>query len=134
MKSKHLLLTLLLALLVPWAVNAQETLTVYDQGGTTNNGYVPMYGGYFDENTKSEFVIPAAKLEDMNGGEITAMKLYISSVSTWGGDWVSTQTVFMKEVESDQLSAYSGTEGLCSPFPACCFSGVMPRRLSTGPL
>ena len=78
MFKKSLLLTLLLALLVPWAA-AQQTITVYDQGGTTNNGYVPMYGGYFDDNTKSEFVIPAAKLTDMDGGTIMAMKFHISS-------------------------------------------------------
>ena len=110
MKKKSLLLILLMVLIAPWAA-AQQTITVYDQGGTTNNGYVPMYGGYFDENTKSEFVIPAAKLTAMDGGTIMAMKFHISSVSSWGNGWVSTQTVFLKEVESDQLSAYSGTDG-----------------------
>ena len=112
MKKVLFFLTTLTLLSLAWggAVKAQQTLTVYDQGGDNSNYYVPMYGGYFDENTKTEFVIPAAQLEAMNGGTITSMKFYISSVS---GDysWASTQTVFLKEVESDQLSAYSGTDG-----------------------
>lgn len=112
MKKVLFFLTTLTLLSLAWggAVKAQQTLTVYDQGGDNSNYYVPMYGGYFDENTKTEFVIPAAQLEAMNGGTITSMKFYIFSVS---GDysWASTQTVFLKEVESDQLSAYSGTDG-----------------------
>jgi len=112
MKKLLFFLTTLTLLSLAWggAVKAQQTLTVYDQGGDNSNSYVPMYGGYFDENTKTEFVIPAAQLEAMNGGTITSMKFYISSVSgTYS--WASTQTVFLKEVESDQLSAYSGTDG-----------------------
>ena len=112
MKKVLFFLMTLTLLSLSWggAVKAQETHTVYDQGGTTNNAYVPMHGGYFDENTKTEFVIPAAQLEAMNGGTITSMKFYISSVSG-SYNWASTQTVFLKEVESDQLSAYSGTDG-----------------------
>ena len=110
MLKKSLLLMLLMTLLVPWTV-AQQTITVYDQGGTTSNSYVPMYGGYFDDNTKSEFVIPAAKLTDMDGDTIMAMKFHIQNVATYGNGWASNQTVFLKEVESTQLSAYSGIDG-----------------------
>lgn len=116
---------LLMALLAPWAAKAQETLTVYDQGGTTSNSYVPMYGNYFDENTKSEFVIPATKLENMNGGTITALKFYIKS-SNGSYSWASTQTVFLKEVESDQLSAYSGTDGA-----TVVYTGEFPTPANT---
>ena len=112
MKSKHLLLLMLLALFAPWAVKAQETLTVYGDGTQTTNAYVPMFGGYFDDFTKSEFVIPAAKLEDMEGGTITSMKFYISSVATYGNGWANThQVVFLKEIASTTLSAYSGMDG-----------------------
>ncbi len=97
---------------VPWAANAQETLTVYGDGTQTNNAYVPMYGGYFDDFTKSEFVIPAAKLVDMVGGTITSMKFYISSVATYGTGWDNThQVVFLKEIASTTLSDYSGMDG-----------------------
>ena len=110
-------LILLMAIIMPWQVKAQETLTVYDgtdPGATTsNNNFIPMYGGYFDEYTKSEFIIPAEKLADMQSGEITSLKFYISSVSSYGNNsWENThQKVFLKEVESTTLSAYSGMEG-----------------------
>ena len=96
-------------LLAPLGLRAQETLTVYD--GTATNAYVPMYGGYFDDFTKSEFVIPASELEEMVGGEISSIKFYISSVGSYGSGWSGThQQVFLKEVGSTTLSAYSGTE------------------------
>ena len=112
MIKKSLLLTLLLAILVPWAAQAQETLTVYDEttGTLTNNAYVPMYGNYFDAYTKSEFVIPANQLSDMDGGTITSLKFYIQSVGTYGSGWSSNQQVFLKEVSSTSLSAFSGTD------------------------
>ena len=103
----------------------EETLTVHD--GTGTNGYVPMYGGYFDQYTKSEFVLPAAELADMAGGQITSMKFYISSVSTYGSGWLnSNQVVFIKEVESDQISAYSGMDGA-----TIVFDGLFPTPAST---
>lgn len=34
---------MLLALFAPWAAKAQETLTVYDQGGSTTSSYVPFW-------------------------------------------------------------------------------------------
>lgn len=103
---------LLLALLAPWAANAQETLTVYDEttGTLTNNAYVPIYGNYLDNYTKCEFVIPADQLEAMVGGEISALKFYIQQVGTYGSGWSSNQQVFLKEVESTSLSAWSGTD------------------------
>ena len=117
MKRKSLLFALLLALFMPWVANAQETLTVYGDGTQTTNAYVPMYGGYFDDFTKSEFVIPAEKLENMTGGTITSMKFYISSVSTYGNGWGNThQVVFLKEVESATLSAWSGMDGATTVF------------------
>ena len=47
------------------------SLTVYD--GTATNQYIPMYGFYFDDFTKSECIIPASQLSAMNGGIITAI-------------------------------------------------------------
>ena len=52
MKSKHLLLLLLLAMGLPWVANAQETLTVCDGSvegtTTTTNNYIPFFGSYVD--------------------------------------------------------------------------------------
>lgn len=52
---------LLMTLFMPWAAKAQETLTVCDGTNSTltTNNQVPMYGNYFDDYTKSEFVISA---------------------------------------------------------------------------
>ena len=98
----------MIAMCLPRALWADE-LPVHD--GTTTNGYVPMYGGYFDDYTKAEFVFPASELTGMNGGTITKMKFYVSGVGSNLNGWNSTQQVFMKEVTSTTLSAYSGTEG-----------------------
>jgi gingipain K len=84
-------------------------LTVYD--GTATNQYIPMYGYYFDDYTKSECIIPASSLTSMNGCTITAITFYPSSVGTrtWDG---SEQTVFLKEVSGTTLGgSYSGTSG-----------------------
>ena len=86
-------------------------LTVYN--GTATNQYIPMYGYYFDDYTKSECIIPATALEDMVGGTITAITFYPSSVATTNSTWGSAeQTVFLKEVSSTTLGgSYSGTTG-----------------------
>ena len=84
-------------------------LTVYD--GTATNQYIPMYGYYFDDFTKSECIIPASQLTAMNGCTITAITFYPSSVSTRSWD-DSEQTVFLKEVSGTTLGgSYSGTSG-----------------------
>lgn len=93
---------------------AQETLTVYDGTNSTltTNSQIPMYGNYFDDYTKSEFVIPAAQLTEMENAEISALKFYISSVGSYGSGWSGThQVVFLKEVEYASLSAFSGMDG-----------------------
>ena len=113
MKRKSLLFLLLLALMAPWAAKAQETLTVYDQG-TTTNSYVPIYGLFCDNGVKCEFVIPSTELEAMSGGTISAMKFYLASV---GSSTISPSfTIFVKEVGSTTLSAYSGTSGATTVF------------------
>ena len=86
-------------------------LTVYN--GTATNQYIPMYGYYFDNYTKSEYIIPASQLTDMVGGTISAITFYPSSVATTSSTWTNTsQTVFIKEVSSTTLGgSYSGTTG-----------------------
>ena len=86
-----------------------EPLTGFD--GTATNQYIPMYGYYFDDYTKSECIIPASELTVMNGCAITAITFYPSNVSS--RDWTgSEQTVFLKEVSGTTLGgSYSGTSG-----------------------
>lgn len=58
-------------------------ITVND--GTTTNGYVPIYGFYCDDITKSQFIIPAADLTTLVGGTITKLTFYASQSSvSWG--------------------------------------------------
>ena len=51
----------MLALTVGQTAKADE-LTVYD--GTTNTQYVPMFVYYFDDFTRSQFIIPADSLAE----------------------------------------------------------------------
>ena len=106
--KKALLLMLLMAVSMPWKVNAQETLTVYD--GTDANQYIPMYGYYFDAYTKSECIIPATELTDMIGGAVSAITFYAKTVATTNSTWgTANQKVFLKEVSSTTLGgSYSG--------------------------
>ena len=86
-------------------------LTVNDE--TATNQYIPMYGYYFDDFTKSECIIPASDLTAMNGCTISAITFYPSSVATTNSTWANTsQTVFLKEVSGTTLGgSYSGTSG-----------------------
>ena len=89
MKRKSLLFLLLFALLAPWAANAQNTLTVYEDG-TEVNEYVPFYGYYADEEQQNQMIFPATELADMVGQEITEMVFYIDHVSGYYsiGNWI----------------------------------------------
>ena len=111
--KKALLFTLLMALLMPWAANAQETLTVCDGSvsgtTTTTNDYVPIYGLYVDtQGQNSEFIIPAETegMSDMVEGTISKLAFYITnSPATWGSPTVQ---VYMGEVEGTTLSSLNG--------------------------
>ena len=111
MFKKFLLLSLLMAILMPWQAKAQETLTVYD--GTDANQYIPMYGYYFDAYTKSECILPASELTDMEGGTIIGLTFYAKTVATTNSTWeTANQKVFIKEVTGTTLGgSFSGMEG-----------------------
>lgn len=105
MKSKSLLLMLLLAFCAPWAVQA-HTLTVCD--GTDENDRLPVYGNYTDAYQKSEFVIPATMIgEQMNGTTITGLTFYLSSPAS--DIWSCTFQVFLKEVPGTNFNNFQGT-------------------------
>lgn len=95
---------LLLALLVPWAAMAQETLTVHD--GTTTNSYVPVYGYYADAYLKCEMVYPATELSTMADGTITSMTFYATSPAT--AAWTGTWQVSVAEIDTTAISAFTG--------------------------
>ena len=84
-----------------------DTLTVYD--GTETNNRVPAYVYFFDDFTRSQFVIPAADLTDMDGGTINGLKFYTNGVNM-PYTTVSTVDVYLKEVDYTTLSAYEPKE------------------------
>lgn len=88
--KKTLLLMLLMAVIMPWKVNAQETLTVCDGSTTSTNAPIKNGGG-----SQSEFIYPATMLEDMDGGTISSIKFFSSTTST---SYSNTVTVFVEEV------------------------------------
>ena len=102
MSKKLPILMLLMALFAPWAVNAQETLTVYD--GTTTSSYVPAYMSYFDDFSRSQFVIPASNLEIMGDGTINSIKFYTTDYNVPYTS-VSTVDVFLMEVNYTTMTA-----------------------------
>ena len=79
MKTKHLLLTLLLALMVPLATLAQVERTVTVNNGTDKYHRVPAYGGReINQWYRNEFVIDKAYLQEMAGKQIIKMELYVA--------------------------------------------------------
>ena len=100
---KKLLFSMLLLLMMAIGAVAQQTLTVYD--GTTTSSYVPMYGGYFDDFTRTQFVIPAEDLTDMEGGQISEIKFYTNSQNV-PYTTVSSVDVYLMEVDYTSISAY----------------------------
>ena len=78
-------------------------LTVAD--GTSTSSYIPVYGLWMDDYTRGEMIYPAEMLEEMEGGEITSLKYYISSSATgpWSGDVFN---VYLMEVNDPTLTAY----------------------------
>ena len=80
-----------------------DELTVYD--GTTTNNHVPAYVFYFDDFTRSQYVIPADDLEDMRGGTINSLKFYTTS-SNIPYTSVSDVDVYLMEVDYTTISAF----------------------------
>ena len=58
-------------------VTDKQFLTVYD--GTATNNRIPAYIFYFDDFTRSQFVIPADDLVEMKGTPISSMTFYTTS-------------------------------------------------------
>ena len=94
---------MLVALLLPFASQAQSTLTVAD--GTTTNNYVPVYGLYVDDFVRCQTVYPASMLAGMQNEAILGLTYYLSTPATasWG---VANFVVNIMEVPDTTLSAF----------------------------
>ena len=103
MKKIYSLIVMLALLCMSWTAKAQETLTVYE--GTATSSYVPAYIAYFDDFSRSQFVIPADDLADMDGSTISSITFYTTS-SYVPYTTVSTVDVYLIEVPGTTISAF----------------------------
>ena len=95
---------LLAALLVPWALGAQQTLTVCD--GTGTNTHFPVNGLYTDTRSAcNEFIIPSSLLGDMEGGTITEMTFYLSTPAAEA--WTGTIQMYLGETTATSVASFS---------------------------
>lgn len=76
-------------------------LTVND--GSTTNNYVPVYGLFADELTRSQFIIPAASLAPMQSGMINKLTFYASQANVYWG--AASFQVYLTETTETTLSA-----------------------------
>lgn len=76
-------------------------VTVND--GTNTNSYVPIYGLWVDDITKSQFIIPATDLTAMQFGIVNKLTFYSSNANVnWGA---ATFNVYLTETNETTVSA-----------------------------
>ena len=81
------------------------TLTINNVSSTTNN-YVPIYGNYMDDHSRSQFIMPKASLTSLAGTQITKIIFYgtASNESKFNN---KTFNVYLKEVDDATISSLS---------------------------
>ena len=82
-------------------------LTVYD--GTVTNNHVPMYVFYFDDWTRSQYIIPAEDLMEINGGVINAIKFYTNE-NNIPYTTVAPIEMYLAEVSYTSIDAFINKE------------------------
>lgn len=109
--------------------NSTYTVIAQDAGYTsTTNIAVPLYGAYMNRVRKSEIIIPASFLKDLEGQSLSSMTFHLSSQasSAWGG----SVKVFLREVEDSSLTdhylGYSASDVL--------FEGTLNGNAATMPV
>ena len=90
-----------------WSSNINFTPTnsysITLNDGTATNEYVPVYGYYVDNNSRSQFIIPASALTDLQWSTITKLTFYSSNASiNWGA---AEFDVRLKEVDYTTISS-----------------------------
>lgn len=105
------------------------TVTVND--GTTTNEYVPVYGYYADENTKSQFIIPATDLSAMAYGTINKLTFYASNESvSWGS---ASFEVYLSETSETAVNSLAAVSGMTQVYTGSLsiVNNVMEFTLTT---
>ena len=83
-------------------------LTVND--GTSTNQYVPIFGTYVDEGTRSQFILPEEQLEAIEWDSIRSFTFYSSAASVdWGA---ATFEVYLAEAENATMSSWTAWENM----------------------
>ena len=116
MTLKHFWTALLLTLLLPMSLRAQDSLQVCN--GTDENSYIPMYGYYNDSRFHNEFIYPARLLSSMTGQSITNLTFYASDDESWNSNlviWIgeTNDTAYANgaawKMPADADTAWTGT-------------------------
>lgn len=82
------------------------SITVND--GSSTNSYVPIYGFYTDDITKSQFIIPAANLATMQLGIINKLTFYANNANvSWGAATFNVYLTVTDETTLSSLADYS---------------------------
>ena len=101
MKKK--VFSLMMLFLAVFGFARANELTVYE--GTNTSNVVPAYVFYFDDFTRSQYVIPAIDLGAMYDGDIQSITWYTTS-SYIPYTSVSTVDIYVTEVASASISAF----------------------------
>ena len=83
---------------------AKEPWETMAYPGSETKMECPVFIGYFDEYTRSQYVIPASDLADMNGKDISALTFYTATNYSYTTE--STVDVYLKEVNYTSITAY----------------------------
>lgn len=97
-------------------------VTVCD--GTTTNGYLPIYGNYYNNRQINQMIYPSSLLTELVGKKIKSMKFYSTGINFYGGTFnvsigTTTQTTFTNQysritglttVSTGQVAVRGGTE------------------------
>lgn len=111
MKKILLFLTFIL-FCFPWGAKAQTqaqaTLTVHD--GTTLNQQVPVNFLFWMYYTRSQFVIPATELTELEGNPITSITFYTTTNYVPYTSSTSAE-VYVKEVNYTNITDFESNSG-----------------------
>ena len=98
-------LTMLIVALFSMTARAGQELDVYFDEVNTTSQYVPVYtSGFYQSRpraasyfTKSQFIIPAEKLSQMNGATVSAIRFFTGTTTTYQ---TPTCKVYVQEISS----------------------------------
>ena len=97
-----------------------KTITLYD--GTGTNGYVPVYGYYCDNLTRSQFIMPAANVAELQWDTITRLTFYASNANiSWGN---ATFEVYMAETQETEFVGEADYDAMTKVFNAASLAIV----------